>query len=150
MSSVTRCGAIAALLLATVARSDAPATPPSTEEGRIVHIKDVQWTPSKLKEFPPGAMSSVIAVDPTTGGSIAYGKLPAGSALATHWHSFPEYTLLLSGQATFTVAGKATELSPGDFIMIPAKVRHSLKCGAAAECVVFTRRGGATDYHFES
>lgn len=150
MSSLTRYGALAALLLATVARSDAPATPPSTEDGRVVHLKDIQWTPAKLKEFPPGAMSSVIAVDPATGGSIAYGKFPAGGALATHWHSFAEYTILLSGQATFTVAGKANELSPGDFIVIPAKVLHSLKCGANAECVLFTRRGGATDYHFGS
>jgi quercetin dioxygenase-like cupin family protein len=150
MSSVSRYGTIAVLLLATVARPDAPAKPPSTEDGRIVHLKDVQWTPAKMKEFPPGAMSSVIAVDPQTGGSIAYGKFPAGGALATHWHSFAEYTVLLSGKATFTVDGKATELSPGDFIVIPAKVLHSLKCGAGAECVVFTRRGGATDYHFES
>jgi quercetin dioxygenase-like cupin family protein len=149
MSSVSRYGTLAALLLATVTRADAPAKPPSTEDGRVVHLSDVQWTPAKLKEFPPGAMSSIIAVDPQTGGSIGYGKFPAGGALATHWHSFTEYTLLLSGKATFTVDGKPSELSPGDFIVIPAKVPHSLKCGAAAQCVVFTRRGGATDYHFE-
>jgi quercetin dioxygenase-like cupin family protein len=57
---------------------------------------------------------------------------------------------LLSGKATFTVEGKSTELSAGDFIVIPAKAHHQLKCGAGAECVLFTRRAGPTDYHFDT
>ena len=150
MSHTSRYVILFALLLAPVARSDAPAKPASTEDGQVVHLKDVQWTPSKLKEFPPGAMSAVIAVDPQTGGSIGYGKFPPGAALPSHWHSFAEYTILLSGRATFTVDGKAMELAPGDFIVIPAKAHHRVTCGPSVECVVFTRRAGPTDYHFDS
>jgi quercetin dioxygenase-like cupin family protein len=149
MSKLSRYACLAALLLAPAARSDAPAKPPSTEDAQVVHLKDVQWTPAKAKEFPPGAMSALIAVDPQSGGSIGYGKFPTGAALPSHWHSFTEYTVLLSGKATFTVDGKATELSAGDFIVIPAKVHHKLNCGAPAECILITRRAGPTDYHFD-
>jgi quercetin dioxygenase-like cupin family protein len=150
MSHASRYVAISALLLAPVARPDAPAKPPSTEDSQVVHLKDVLWTPAKGKEFPPGTMSAAIAVDPQTGGSISYGKVPAGAVLPSHWHSFTEYTIVVSGKPTFTVDGKSTELSPGDFIVIPAKAHHGLKCASSADCVVFTRRAGPTDYHFDS
>lgn len=150
MSHASRYVVLSTLLLAPVARSDAPPKPPSTEDAQLVHLKDVQWTPAKLKEFPSGAMSAVVAVDPQTGGSIGYGKFPPGAALPSHWHSFTEYTVLLSGKATFTVDGKAMELAPGDFIVISAKAHHQLRCSPGQECVVFTRRAGPTDYHFDS
>jgi quercetin dioxygenase-like cupin family protein len=150
MTRAPRFFAVGALLLATAARSDAPVKPPSTEDSQVVHLKDVKWSPPKAKEFPPGALVSPIATDPVTGGSIGYGKFPAGYALPSHWHSFTEYTVLLSGKATFTVDGKATELSPGDFIVIPAKAHHRLTCGAGSECVLLTRRAGATDYNWDS
>ena len=149
MSHANRYIAVTALLLASVARPDAPAKPPSTEDSQVAHLKDVHWMPAKAKEVPPGTMSAVIAVDPQTGGSVGYAKLPPGAKFPSHWHSFAEYTVLLSGTATFTVEGKATELSPGDYIVIPAKAHHQLSCGPTAECFLFTRRGGPTDYHFD-
>src|SRR5271170_3750337 len=116
--------AVTALLLARTAYSDAPAPAPSTEAAQVVRLKDAKWAAPKAKEIPPGAMAAPIAVDPQTGGSIGYGKFPPGYVLPTHWHSFTEYTVLLSGKATFTVDGKSTELSAGDFIVIPAKAHH--------------------------
>lgn len=139
----------AALLLGTVARSDAPKLL-SPEDGQIAHLKDAQWNPPKAKEFPPGAMGAPIAVDPQTGASVGYGKFPGGAALPSHWHSFSEYTVLLSGKATFTVDGKSTDLLPGDYIVIPAKAHHRLSCAPGADCVLLTRRAGPTDYHFDS
>ncbi len=63
-----------------------------------------------------------------------------------HWHSATEYSTLISGKAQFTVAGKASELEPGSYIVIPPKAPHMLKCMPGAECVVLTRRAGPTDY----
>ena len=139
---------LAALLLAGAARSDAPAQPMPMEAAQVAHLKDAKWVAPKPKEFPPGVLVSPIAVDPQTGASMGYGKFPPGAALPMHWHSFTEYTVLLSGNATFTVDGKAIEMSAGDYIVIPPKVPHSLSCSAKAECVLITRRAGATDYHF--
>ncbi|MGO9766081.1 MAG: cupin domain-containing protein [Myxococcaceae bacterium] len=149
MHNATATLAVAAFLLATSAGSQAPVKPSSTEDAQVVHLQDVKWAAPKLKEFPPGALAAVIAVDPQTGGSLGYGKFPAGYKLPTHWHSFTEYTVLLSGNATFTVDGKAIALSAGDYIVIPAKVHHSLTCDGSAPCVLLTRRAGPTDYHFE-
>ncbi len=150
MRTASRTLAVLAFLFASGARPDAPAKPPSTEDFQVAHLQDIQWTPSKLKEFPPGALAAVIAVDPQTGGPVGYGKLPGGSTIPAHWHSFTEYTVVLSGKAAFTVEGKTVELSPGDYVVIPAKAHHRLTCEGSAPCVVFTRRAGPTDYHFDS
>jgi quercetin dioxygenase-like cupin family protein len=148
MSNASPYFAIAAVFFTTAARSDAPMKP-SPDEGQVAHLKDAQWAPPKPKEFPAGAMGAQFALDPTTGASVGYGKFPGGASLPSHWHSFPEYTVLLSGKATFTVEGKASEMSPGDYIVIPAKAHHKLTCLPGADCVLLTRRSGAIDYHFD-
>lgn len=94
MPSASRFLAVAAVFLATVARSDSPPKLPSTEDSQVVHLRDVPWAPPKPKEFPAGAMGALVAVDPQTGASVGYGKFPAGAALPSHWHSFTEYTVL--------------------------------------------------------
>lgn len=78
MSKLSRYATLSALLLAAVARSDAPAKPPSTEDGQVVHLANAKWMPAKAKEFPAGAMGAPIAVDPTTGGALSYAKFPRG------------------------------------------------------------------------
>ena len=136
-----------ALLFAAVARADAP-KPPSSEEALVAHVADAKWAPPKQAEIPPGVVASPIAVDPATGGSIGYAKFPAGYAFPKHWHSFNEYTVVIAGRVTFTVDGKANELLPGSYIVIPAKAPHLATCASGAECLLLTRRGGPADYHF--
>src|SRR6266581_3713773 len=97
---------LAALLLAVAARADAPAKPPSTEDGLVAHIADAKWAAPKVAGMPPGPMASAIAVDPATGASIAYVKLPPGFVFPTHWHTTTEYTVLLSGKSTIRIDGK--------------------------------------------
>lgn len=143
--------AFAALIVAlfvSAARADAPAKPPSTEEGLAAHVAEAKWAPPKAPEIPAGAMASPIAVDPASGASIGYAKFPAGYAFPLHWHTATEYTVLISGKATFTVDGKATELVPGSYVVIPGKAQHMVTCAAGSECVLLTRRAGPTDYHF--
>ena len=92
--------------------------------------------------------SSPIAVDPNTGGSVGYAKFPPGFVFPTHWHSATEYTVLISGKASFTVAGKTHQLVPGSYLVVPPKTEHGVTCSQGADCVLLTRRGGPTDYHF--
>lgn len=136
-----------ALLFAAVARADAP-KPPSSEAALVAHVADARWAPPKQPEIPPGAMASPIAADPNSGAPIGYAKFPAGYTFPPHWHSFNEYTVLISGKITFTVDGKAHELQPGSYIVIPAKSPHKAACAAGSECVLLTRRAGPADYHF--
>lgn len=134
-----------ALLLAAVANADAPKLP-APDDDFSFNLADAKWSPPKAPEFPPGVMASPIASDPASGASLAYAKFPAGAVLPVHHHSLNEYTLLLSGKLTVTVEGKAHQLAAGGYITIPAKAKHGVVCAAGAECVVFTRRPGPTDY----
>lgn len=140
----------AALLLASAARADdAPKPkPPSTEEQLVVDVASAKFVPAPTPGLPKGVQVSAIGVDPTTGGATAYAKLPAGSHIPMHFHSFAEYTSLVAGKATFTMDGKRHELKAGSYTVVPAKVHHELVCAAGAECILLTRRAGPTDYNF--
>jgi quercetin dioxygenase-like cupin family protein len=56
--------------------------------------------------------------------------------------------VLVAGKAILTVDGKPHDLVPGSYAVIPAKAQHKLDCAAGAECLILTRRAGATDFHF--
>jgi quercetin dioxygenase-like cupin family protein len=139
-------------LLATavvLAQAPAPAAPkpPGMDEMQVVTLKDAKWTAAK-PPIPAGVTVSLIAADPAPGGSLAYVKFPAGVALAEHWHSATEYTVVLSGHQRFTVEGKSSDLGPGDYIVIPAKAKHSAQCLPGSDCILLTRRAGPTDYNW--
>src|SRR5258708_1628963 len=135
------------LLFAAIARADAP-KPPSSEEALVAHVAEAKWAPPKQPEIPPGAMASPIAADPASGAPIGYAKFPGGYTFPPHWHSFNEYTVLVTGKLAFTVGGKSYDLLPGSSIVIPAKAPHKAACAAGADCVLLTRRAGPADYHF--
>jgi quercetin dioxygenase-like cupin family protein len=127
----------------------ADSKPPSTEDAQVAQLKDAKWAPPKAPQIPPGAMVSPIATDPASGGSVGYAKFPAGYAFPSHTHSATEYSTVVSGKVRFTLDGKAYDLEPGSYIVIPPKTHHQLQCGAGAECVVLTRRAGPTDYSWD-
>ncbi len=133
--------------LAAITYADAPKLP-STEDALVAHLAGAKWAAPTVPGIPPGVMASPIAVDPNTGGSVGYAKFPPGFVFPTHWHSATEYTVLISGKASFTVAGKTHELVPGSYLVVPPKTEHGVTCGQGAECVLLTRRAGPTDYHF--
>lgn len=130
------------------AQAQAPAKPPSSEDALAVNLSDAKWVAPNLPEVPPGVMAAPIAVDPKTGGPLGYAKFPPKYVFPMHWHSHPEYSVLISGKASFTLDGKTHQLSPGSYVVIPAKAHHTVTCSAESECVLFTRRGGPIDYHF--
>ena len=134
-------------MLAGAALADAP-KPPSTEEALVATPAEAKFAPVVLKGMPEGALGAMIGVDPATRGATTYAKVPAKYHLPMHWHSFAEYSALISGSATFTLDGKRYELGPGSYLVIPAKAHHELDCGAGSECLILTRRAGPTDYNF--
>ncbi len=107
------------LLLAAAALADAP--PPSTEDALVAHVATAKFTESKT---------------------------PAGAGLPAHWHSFAEYTVFLAGKGTLVLDGKQHEVSPGSYVVVPAKMVHQFTCAAGADCLLLTRRGGPADYNF--
>jgi quercetin dioxygenase-like cupin family protein len=134
----------AALALA----ADAPPTLPTMDALQAASLKDAKWTAPKAPEIPPGVMVAPIASDPAPGGNIGYAKYPPGYTFPMHWHSATEFTTVISGKLQYVIDGKSYDLEAGGYIVIPAKANHLAKCGAGVECIVVTRRGGPTDYHW--
>ena len=139
--------AILLAVLAGAALADTP-KPPSTEEALVADPAEARFAPVTVPGVPAGAQGAMIGVDPSTKGATTYAKLPAKYHFPMHWHSFAEYTALISGSATLLLDGKPHELVPGSYVVIPAKTRHELDCGASSECLLLTRRAGPTDYNF--
>lgn len=137
---------IALLLLATAALADAPKLP-APEDMLVADPQQAKFAPATAAGIPAGVMGSAIAVDPATKASIGYAKIPPHTTLPKHWHTYAEYSVLISGAATFTMDGKPYELVPGSYTVIPPKVVHSLHCGAS-ECLLLTRRAGPADYNW--
>jgi quercetin dioxygenase-like cupin family protein len=152
MHKLTRLTLLALASTAASARADAPAGLPPVDSGQAVIFSDVKWTPFRVPEgapIPAGLMVSRVAGDAQTGPSVSYVKFPAGYAFPAHWHSFTEYSVVISGILQSSVNGKATALPPGSYFVLPAKTVHQTTCQPGQECVVLVRRAGPTDYHFE-
>jgi quercetin dioxygenase-like cupin family protein len=135
------------LMLATAILADAP-KPPSTEEALVASPDTAKFVESTTANAPKGSQGAIVGVDPHTKGATAYAKTPAGAGLPAHWHSYAEYTVLLSGKGTLTLDGKQYQVGPGAYFVIPAKMVHQLTCTAGADCLLLVRRAGPTDYNF--
>ena len=44
--------------------------------------------------------------------------------------------------------GKKHDVSPGSYLVIPARMVHEFTCAKGADCLLLIRRGGPTDYNF--
>ena len=125
----------------------ADSKPPAMDDQQVASVKEAKWGPPKQAEIPAGVMVSPIASDPGAA-NIGYAKYPAGYVFPMHWHSAVETTTLISGKGRYTVAGKAYDLEPGSYIVIPAKAHHKFECQAGSECVAITRRPAPADYNW--
>lgn len=146
MHRALRLSLLVVLPAALAIAADAP-KPPGMDDQNVAHVKDAKWAPPKAPEIPPGAMGSPIASDPN-GPNIGYAKFAPGYTFPMHWHTFTEYTVLISGKGQFTVNGKAYDLQPGSYIVIPPKAHHMAKCAPGSECILLTRRAGPADYNW--
>jgi quercetin dioxygenase-like cupin family protein len=124
------------------------ANAPSTEDALVADLATAKFVETTTPNAPKGSQNALIGVDPSTKGATGYGKTPAGTGLPAHWHSYAEYTVLLSGKGALTLDGKKHEVSSGSYFVIPAKMVHEFICAQGADCLLLTRRAGPTDYHF--
>jgi quercetin dioxygenase-like cupin family protein len=135
------------LLFAAAALADSP-QPPSTEEALVASPQSAKFMDATTPNSPKGSQAAMIGVDPHTKGATAYAKTPAGTGLPAHWHSFAEYTVLLSGKGTLMLDGKQHAAESGAYFVIPAKMVHQFTCGTGTDCLLLTRRAGPADYNF--
>ena len=95
-----------------------------------------------------GAQRAVVSTDPATGGETYYAKFLAGSTFEPHWHAYPEYAVVLRGKVTASVGTEKRLLSPGDYIIIPARTNHGWQIAADEDAYLLIRRDGPADFNF--
>jgi quercetin dioxygenase-like cupin family protein len=59
--------------------------------------------------------------------TVARVAFDEGSEMAEHWHANEQFTVLLSGQMEFTVAGEKVAVSAGEVLFLPSNVPHSAR-----------------------
>lgn len=64
---------------------------------------------------------------PVQNQSLAEARVPAGSATQRHYHQLAEeFYFILEGRGTMDLDGETREVGPGDCILIPPSVWHTI------------------------
>ena len=136
-------GALVALSLANVTHAEE-----KMAESRAAG-KAVLWGAGDLKWVDVPNMPIKTAVlwgDPTKGAHGALHKFPAGFEVPLHHHTADHHALVVSGTAIMTVEGEAgKKLGPGSYFAFTGKKKHSTKCDAGSECMLFVDCAGTWD-----
>lgn len=123
----------AALLLTTVAMAqnpptETPAKGMAQSKHEVKAAAQLQWTPMAL----PGCELAAVSGDPSQAGAAftIRIKCAAGTVIPAHWHPAAENVTILKGALAvgmgdrFDAAKLTATLNVGDFISIPAEMRH--------------------------
>lgn len=90
---------------------------------------DIKWGPPP-PGFTSGAQFAVLSGDPSKPGMFTIRiKMPAGYAVAPHWHPSDEIVTVIDGQMSLGMGdaidkAKASSLKTGGYVMALAKMHH--------------------------
>ncbi len=104
---------------------------------------DLTW-----KELMPGAPLQGAEVWKGPGGAgCQFVKFPKGTAVPLHWHTKDTHAIVISGSfgSAPEGGGEPKLLGPGSHQFVPGKLKHSTKCGDAADCVIYSCSPGPFD-----
>ncbi|HEY3352911.1 MAG TPA: hypothetical protein VGQ83_06655 [Polyangia bacterium] len=86
--------------------------------------------------------------NPTTGPSTLLIKLSRGCVLPSHWHTYKEELMFVSGTAKLEMPGVPTQpVTAGGYTLLPAKHHHQLTC-QSGDCMLFAAVAGPFDIHY--
>jgi quercetin dioxygenase-like cupin family protein len=134
---------------AEAANAAGPATVASSEKPLAIAAAsaDLKWGPCPAG-MPDGCQIAVLHGDPAKPNSDILLKVPAGSAIAPHWHSSAERMVLVGGQLTVQYQGSAeASLLPGTYAYGPARLPHRADCRSSEPCTLFIAFEGPVDRH---
>ena len=98
--------------------------------------------------MPDGCQIAVLHGDPAKPNSDILLKVPAGSAIAPHWHSSAERMMLVGGELTVKYQGTPEKsLLPGTYAYGPARLPHRADCQSSEPCTLFIAFEGPVDRH---
>ena len=97
---------------------------------------DMKWVDAP--NSPPGIKIAVVSGDPAKGPFKAFMKLPAGLSAPLHHHDADHYVTVVSGNLSLALAGgEEKKLPQGSYFAFTGKKKHTTKCDAGADCVLF-------------
>ena len=82
-------------------------------------------TLKKLVEYQAGAIVSRTVIDKKAG-TVTVFAFDKGQALSEHTAPFDALVYLLDGEVEVTISGKASRLTGGEMIIMPANEPHAL------------------------
>ena len=146
------CSALLALLVTASPRAGVEAQAPDAtpDDPLVINLDDIEWgPPGNRPRFPQGSRTAQLGTDPDSGGPMYYAKFPAGSHFDLHWHTHTEFVVVVSGNVTFVLGEETHSLSPGSYVVIPARMNHSWDVPSGGEdSVILVRRRGPADLNF--
>lgn len=102
------------------------------DEPAAVAANEVVFGPADPAHPDSGEEIAVLAGDPSKSGPfVARIRIKAGTVIATHTHSMPEYVTVLSGKALMSFGRTADKsgavtLATGSFLYLPGGQYHTL------------------------
>jgi len=96
-----------------------PMTPPV-----FAKFEDFKWAKILPDLGDSSPEISILHVDPKTQATKLMIRTPKAIHVRKHWHSGNETHTILQGTAVFACDGKKSELGPGSFNYMPAKMVH--------------------------
>ena len=126
-----------------------PATAAESEKPLAIAAAaaDLKWGPCPAG-MPEGCQIAVLHGDPAKPNSDILLKVPAGAAIAPHWHSSAERIMLVGGQLAVKYQGSAeANLLPGTYAYGPARLPHRADCRSSEPCTLFIAFEGPVDRH---
>jgi hypothetical protein len=127
------------------ASADVAAKPITVRQVKAMSQADLKWETDPESKV---AMA-VVSGNPKTGAYEAFLKFPAGMELPLHWHTFSNTGVGVSGNLVIEAQGQAAvEMGPGGWGFVPGRLKHTTKCRAGADCVIYARQPGKNDMNF--
>jgi quercetin dioxygenase-like cupin family protein len=63
------------------------------------------------------------------GATVTRYRFDPEASFPVHRHDQEQLTMIINGRVTFTVDGRAQQLGPGDWSVVPGGVEHGLRAG---------------------
>jgi quercetin dioxygenase-like cupin family protein len=108
----------------------------------LVPAADVKWSDVPGND---GVQMAVLGGAPDKGASHFLIKLSPGKTVPLHFHNPDHYAYVVAGTMTFDADGKEVSLPPGSYFSFIGKKKHTTRCDAGAECVIFMDARGKWD-----
>ena len=114
-----------------------------------IQLGDLPWgEPGGGNGVPLGTRTAQMGIDPETGGVTYYALFPAGTHFDLHWHTHDEFVVVIQGTVTIELGDDTHTLTPGAYVVIPGKLRHSWDIPETGDVIILVRRAGPADFHF--